>query len=111
MWQKVDGKYHWLLRADQMEDGQMAQTYCEEIVRVQHKNQVDYVTNRDDRCGFCDGVAEIIHTAAYEAIQYGVKRETRVDVLRRAIQFTSSVTLTKAINTKIRKLEKAASNQ
>lgn len=106
MWQKVDGKYHWVLITGRrlVLDGQQAMTYCNEAVIVHPADQVPYVT--EDRCEFCNGVAKIIHTAAYEAIQYSVKRETRVDVLRRALDFTSSVTLRKAIKAKLRKLEK-----
>ena len=109
MWQKADGKYHWILIAGRrlVKDGQQqAMTYCEKTVIVQPGDQVPYV--REGRCEFCDGVANIIHTAAYEAIQYSVKRETRVDVLHRALEFTSSVTLKKAIERRIRKLEKVA---
>lgn len=109
MWQKVDGKYHWVLSADRLlvEDGQQAMTCCKQAVTVQRADQVPYV--REGRCEFCDGVTSIIHTAAYEAINYSVKAETRVDVLLRALDFTSSVTLKKAIERKIRKLEKVQS--
>lgn len=107
MWQKVDDKYHWALSGDpfQAPTGSKVRTYCRMIVRVQRNEQVAYV--REDRCEFCDGVANIIHTAAYEAIQYSVRKETRVDVLRRALEFSRASTLTKAIEREIRKLEKA----
>jgi len=108
MWQKVSGKYHWVLGGDQLQalEGWQAMTYCQKAVVVQQENQVPYVTEMEDRCEFCDGVSNIIHTAAYEAIRYSVKNETRVDVLRRSLEFTSSVTLIKAIEQRIRKLSK-----
>lgn len=107
MWQKVDGKYHWVLSADQniALDGFQAMTFCRKTVIIQRENQVPYYAGADC-CEFCDGVANIIHTAAYEAIEYSVPKETRVDVLKRALQFTSSVTLKNAIERRIRKLEK-----
>jgi hypothetical protein len=105
MWQNVDGKYHWVLSADRLlvADGQQAMTYCRQAVTVQRADQVPYI--REGCCEFCNGVSNIIHTAAYEAIRYSVPKETSVDVLRRALEFTSTVTLRKAIERKIRKLE------
>jgi hypothetical protein len=105
MWQRVKGKYHFLVNVDLMEDGRTAQTFCRDMVEVKRKNQVPYAMN--DRCGYCSGVSHLINTSVADAMIY-LKGERNLKVIRRAIELTKSVTLVKALKAKIRKLEKVS---
>lgn len=109
MWQKADGKYHWVLSGDAFlaPDGQPAMTYCRLAVMVDRTSQKPYVSDRNERCDFCNGVTNLLHTSGEEAIRYSLPQISDVEVLERALEFTSSrVTLKRAIERKIRKLEK-----
>ena len=109
MWQKVDDKYHWVLSGDEFlaPNGQQAMTYCRQAVVVDRTIQTPYVSNRNDRCDFCNSVTNLLHTSGEEAIRYSLPEVAQIDVLERALEFTSSrLTLRKAIERRIRKLEK-----
>jgi len=106
MWQKVKGKYHLLLsfahRVETIEDGRFLQTACQEQVQVRKKNQVPYPL--ENKCGICSGVSHLINTSVDEAKRYYLKRESRLVVLYRAHELTTSKTLRKAIEARIRKV-------
>lgn len=103
MWQKWKGKYHFLITVRGVaKEGQFLQTYCQELVQVRKKNQVPYPLER--KCGNCSGVSALINTSVEEAKRYSLPRESRLVVLYRALELTQSVTLKKAIESRIRKV-------
>ena len=106
MWQKVKGKYHLLLspayRIDDIADGRFLQTACQNQVQVRKKNQVSYPLK--DKCGICSGVSHLVNTSVDEAKRIYLKKETRLVVLYRALELTSSKTLKTAIAARIRKV-------
>lgn len=102
MWQKYKGKYHFLMNAQGAQDGLFRQTYCQDMVQIRKKNQVPYP--RDHKCGTCSGVSSLINTSVEEARKYSLPRESRLVVLYRALELTTSRTLKAAIERRIRKV-------
>lgn len=109
MWQKEKGAYHLLIvgygRVEDVKDGRFLQAACRRQVQMRRSRQKIYPHPNDRKCGICSGVSELIHTSVEEAIRYSLKRESRLPVLKRALDLTRSATLQKAIGAKIRKVE------
>jgi Zn-finger nucleic acid-binding protein len=106
IWQKHKNNYH-LLRpvSDGLQDGAYVKTVCNVQIVVKRKDQLVIVT--DDMCPICNGVWHLVYTSVADAMQ-SVRRETNQKVLDCAAIATSSSTLLKAINARIRKLQKDA---
>lgn len=105
MWQKVNGKYHLLLNGEGVEDGRMLQTACENIVDVRHKNQVPYVSYGGKMCEICKGVWHIVFTSVSDA-KTSLRDQTNKQVIHRCLELTTSITLKKSLEARLRKLER-----
>jgi hypothetical protein len=108
MWQKVNGKYHLLLSAvpiEDVSDGRFMQSACGSQVQVRRKNQISHVSYGGKRCEICNGVWFINFTSVDDARQ-SIKGQTNLKVLRRALELSDRVTLTRALASRISMLEK-----
>ncbi len=105
-WQKAKGKFHYLPYDDGIvEEGRFLSAGCSVLMQVSRRSQVIY-PEMSNRCEECVDVWRLIATSVDDA-KITLKSETRLIVLEQAAKFTKSITLRKAIEARIRKLEKA----
>ncbi len=108
MWQrpyKNAKVYHYLLRDDwRLEDDAIAQVACGVEISIRRAIQDVYPIHR--RCGICNGVYHLVSTSVAEAMG-SLKNQENVDVLRIAAEVVCLATLKKAIEAKIKRLDKA----
>jgi hypothetical protein len=104
MWQKEKGKYHLLLNfSESVIDGRFLQTACNDLLQVQRNKQAEWVS--DGRCIICEGVWRLICTSVDDAKQT-LKDTDDLRVLQRALNLSKSVTLIKAIQARMNRLER-----
>jgi hypothetical protein len=105
MWQKVNGKYHLLMHMDQdVADGCFRECACGRQVQVRRKNQDPYVHYGGKKCEICSGVWHINFTSVDDA-KGSIRIQRNLKVLRRALELADRVTLTRALESRIRQLE------
>lgn len=110
MWQKDKGKYHLLLNfSDGVMEGGFLQTACEDMLQVRRRNQAMF-HQLDSVCEVCNGVWHICYTSVDDAKQT-LKNTSNLTVLRRATDIAKQATLIKAIEVRIRKVEKDAEKE
>lgn len=107
MWQRSRGKYHLLLNfSADVGDGRFLQSACGDQIQVNKKNQMAYIWSYTERsCPICIGVWHICFTSVADA-KPTIAKETNMKVLRRALELAKQSTLRKAIEVRIKKLEK-----
>ena len=109
MWQKDKGEYHLLLNySSETQDGSFRATACEGLIQSKKKNQSLFPLHGEG-CVICEGVWRLVFTSVDDA-KTTLKHTENLTVMRRALELTKSVTLKKAIEARVRKLEKEASH-
>lgn len=110
MWQKDGRKFHLLLNysSDTM-DGLYRPIACDDSIQFRRSKQ-DLFAPHEKCCPICWGIYRLTCTSVDDA-KKSLTHETSLAVLHRASYLTKSVTLRKAIDARIRKLEKEAKNQ
>jgi hypothetical protein len=104
MWQKYNGEFHLLLGdVEHAPDGSFLQTACQEQIRKKSARQKVFPSPQERRCGTCSGVSSLINTSVDDA-KISLKQETRLVVLYRAVELTTSKTLKQAIESRIRQV-------
>ena len=107
MWQKHKGRYHFILNHQtDKEDGRIIVIACNDMISSKKKNQVSYLMNMADSCDICACVWRLVYTSVSDA-KNNLKDMNNLRGLRRALELSKSVTLNKAIEIRIRKIEKA----
>lgn len=107
MWQKNKSKYHLLLNySNETRDGSFCQVACGDQLQSKKKKQSVFLP-RGEECPICKGVWHLAFTSTADAM-ITLKNETNIKVLNQAAIITKSTTLLKAINARIRKIEKDA---
>jgi len=107
MWQRSRGSFHLLLRYSSVDlrDGQFLQSACGDQIQVNRKNQKNFVEYFEKSCPVCNGVWRICFTSVSDA-KHTISKETNIKVLNRALELASQKTLRKAIEVRIKKLQK-----
>ncbi len=106
MWQRSRGKYHLLLNfSADVYDGRFLQSACGDQIQVNKKNQQAFIWSYEKTCKVCTGVWHICFTSVADA-KPTIAKETNMKVLRRALELAKQSTLRKAIEVRIKKLEK-----
>lgn len=108
MWQKDKGKFHLLLNysSDATQEGLFRQTACNNSFQFRRAKQ-DLFAPHEQCCKICWGVYRLICTSVDDA-KKSLAFETDLKVLNRSLELTRSITLRKAIVSRIRKMEKDA---
>ena len=106
MWQKNEGKLHLLLnhRSD-VAEGRYLQTACGDQGQVRKDKQQLFPAHIADCCVVCTGVWRLVCTSVDDA-KGTLSYTTNMTVLRKSLEITTSVTLKKMLQARIRKLEK-----
>lgn len=106
MWQRSRGTHHLLLNfSADVNDGQFVQSACGAQVQVNKNNQKAFVSSYEKTCKVCTGVWHICFTSVADA-KPTIAKETNMKVLTRALDLAKQSTLRKAIEARIKKLQK-----
>ncbi len=110
MWQKNKGKFHLILNHQiDKEDGRFIAIACNDLIQSKKKNQISYPMSVVT-CEICTCVWRTVYTSVSDA-KNNLKDINNLRALRRALELSRSVTLTKAIEVRIRKIEKDAEKE
>ena len=110
MWQKNKSKYHLILfHQIDKEDGRFIALACNDLIQSKKKNQISYPMNVVT-CEVCTCVWHLVYTSVSDA-KNNLKNMNNLRALRRALELSRSVTLNKAIEVRIRKIEKDAEKE
>lgn len=106
MWQKYKGRFHLLLRfSADVVDGRFLHSACGDQIQVKRKTQKPWMFDADKPCVVCVGVWRLCFTSVDDA-KNTLAKETNIKVLNRALEIASQKTLCKAIEVRIKKLQK-----
>lgn len=110
MWQKHKGKFHLILNHQiDKEDGRFIAIACNDLIQNKKKNQISYPMSVVT-CEICDCVWRLVYTSVSDA-KNSLKNMNNLRALRRALGLSRSVTLDKAIEIRIRQIEKTAEKE